>query len=75
MRWTAGDRGNIEDDAGQFGGRRVGMIPLGIGGFIVVALLSMFTGVDFFSMLGGGGGVAGADRGRDHGRQGHRVAG
>jgi predicted metalloprotease len=30
------------------------MIPLGIGGFIVVALLSMFTGVDFFSMLGGG---------------------
>ena len=31
------------------------MIPLGIGGFIVVALLSMFTGVDFFSMLGGGG--------------------
>jgi len=32
------------------------MIPLGIGGFIVVALLSMFTGVDFFSILGGGGG-------------------
>ena len=32
------------------------MIPLGIGGFIVVALLSMFTGVDFFSMLGGGSG-------------------
>jgi uncharacterized protein len=32
------------------------MIPLGIGGFIVVALLSLFTGVDFFSILGGGGG-------------------
>ena len=31
------------------------MIPLGIGGFIVVALLSMFTGVDLFSILGGGG--------------------
>ena len=30
------------------------MVPLGIGGFIVVALLSMFTGIDFFSMLGGG---------------------
>jgi predicted metalloprotease len=34
-----------------------GMIPLGIGGFVVVALLSMFTGVDFFSLLGGGGGA------------------
>jgi predicted metalloprotease len=31
------------------------MIPLGIGGVIVVALLSMFTGVDFFDILGGGG--------------------
>jgi uncharacterized protein len=53
MRWSAGDRGNIEDLRGRSGGRA--MIPLGIGGFIVVALLSMFTGVDFFSMLGGGG--------------------
>src|SRR6185295_2943820 len=55
MRWSAGDRGNIEDMRGRSGGGG-GMIPLGIGGFIVVALLSMFTGVDFFSMLGGGGG-------------------
>jgi predicted metalloprotease len=56
MRWTAGDRGNIDDERGQSGGGRGAMIPLGIGGFIVVALLSMFTGVDFFSILGGGGG-------------------
>ena len=56
MRWTTGDRGNINDMRGKSGGG--GMIPLGIGGFIVVALLSMFTGVDFFSMLGGGGGPA-----------------
>src|SRR3954452_4368510 len=55
MRWSAGDRGNIEDMRGSSGG---GMIPLEIGGFIVVALLSMFTGVDFFSLLGGGGGSA-----------------
>ena len=55
MRWSAGDRGNIQDMRGSSGGRGGGMIPLGIGGFIVVALLSMFTGVDFFSMLGGGG--------------------
>ena len=54
MRWSAGDRSNIEDVRGRSGGRG-GMVPLGIGGFIVVALLSMFTGVDFFSMLGGGG--------------------
>lgn len=55
MRWSAGGRGNIEDRRGASGGRGGGgMIPLGIGGFIIVALLSMFTGVDFFSMLGGG---------------------
>src|SRR5262249_23193543 len=52
MRWTAGNRDNIEDQRGGSGGGR--MIPLGIGGFIIVALLSMYTGVDFFSLLGGG---------------------
>jgi len=52
MRWTSGNRDNIEDLRGRSGGGA--MVPLGIGGFIVVALLSMFTGVDFFSMLGGG---------------------
>jgi len=31
------------------------IIPLGIGGVIIVALLSIFTGVNFFSLLGGGG--------------------
>jgi predicted metalloprotease len=53
MRWSSGDRGNIDDMRGASGG--VGMVPLGIGGFIIVALLSMFTGVNFFSLLGGGG--------------------
>jgi predicted metalloprotease len=53
MRWSSGDRGDIEDLRGGSGG--AGMIPLGIGGFIIVALLSMFTGVNFFSLLGGGG--------------------
>lgn len=52
MRWSAGDRGNIEDMRGRSGGGR--MIPLGIGGFVVVALLSLFTGVNFFDILGGG---------------------
>jgi uncharacterized protein len=54
MRWTPGDRSDVEDMRGSSGGR--GMVPLGIGGFIVIALLSMFTGVNFFSLLGGGGG-------------------
>lgn len=53
MRWSAGDRSNIEDMRGRSGGGG-GMIPLGIGGVIVVALLSMFTGVNFFDILGGG---------------------
>ena len=53
MRWSTGDRDNINDMRGSSGGGGR-MIPLGIGGFIVVALLSMFTGVDFFSILGGG---------------------
>ena len=53
MRWSAGDRGNIQDMRGS-SGRGGGMVPLGIGGFIVVALLSMFTGVNFFDVLGGG---------------------
>ena len=53
MRWSSGDRSNIEDARGRSGGGG-GMIPLGIGGFIVVALLSMFTGVNFFDILGGG---------------------
>ena len=56
MRWSTGDRDNINDMRGSSGGGGARMIPLGIGGFIVVALLSMFTGVDFFSILGGGGG-------------------
>ena len=58
MRWSTGDRSDVEDMRGRSGGG--GMIPLGIGGLIVVALLSYFTGIDFFSMLGGGGGGASA---------------
>jgi uncharacterized protein len=52
MRWSTGDRSNVEDMRGSSGG--YGMVPIGIGGFILLALLSMFTGVNFFSLLGGG---------------------
>ena len=51
MRWKAGNRGNIEDQRARRGVG--GAAPLGIGGLILVAALSYFTGTDFFSLLGG----------------------
>ena len=53
MRWTPGDRGNIDDVRGRSAGVRA--VPMGIGGVLVLLLLSWFTGVDFLSLLGGGG--------------------
>ena len=52
MRWTRGDRGNIEDRRGS--SMRMGAMPLGIGGILLLLVLSWFTGVDFLSLLGGG---------------------
>ena len=55
MRWTPGDRGNIEDLRGRSGvGMKAG--GLGIGGVLVLLLLSWATGVDFSSLAGSGGG-------------------
>ncbi len=57
MRWTPGNRGNIEDVRGRTGmGMRMGA-PMGIGGLLVILLLSWITGVDFSALLGGGGGA------------------
>jgi predicted metalloprotease len=53
MRWTPGDRSNVEDRRGMSG---VGVGGLGIGGLLVLLLLSWFTGVDFLSLFGGAGG-------------------
>ena len=53
MRWSSGDRRNIDDMRGGGGG--FGMVPLGIGGFLLLAVLSAFTGINFFSLLGSGG--------------------
>jgi predicted metalloprotease len=53
MRWTRGDRGNIEDLRGRSGG---GMgIPLGIGGVLILLVGSWLTGVNLFDVVGGGG--------------------
>jgi uncharacterized protein len=51
MRWTPGDRSNIEDLRGRSGfGMKAG--GLGVGGLLVMLLLSWATGVDFTSLAG-----------------------
>jgi uncharacterized protein len=57
MRWSAGDRSNIEDDRGRSG---IGGIPIGIGGFVVLLLLSWATGTDFLSLFTNGGSPGGS---------------
>lgn len=58
MRWTPGNRGNIEDYRGRSGmGMRAA--PLGIGGLLLMLLLSWLTGVDILSLVGGGGSTGG----------------
>ncbi|HSJ76340.1 MAG TPA: neutral zinc metallopeptidase [Gemmatimonadales bacterium] len=60
MRWTPGaDRGNVEDRRGQCGGRGFGLPVgrLGIGGFLVLLVLSLIFKNNFFALLGGGGGA------------------
>jgi predicted metalloprotease len=54
MRWTAGPRSaNLEDRRGQ---RMGGALPkMGIGGFLLLAILSFVFKTDLFSLLGGGG--------------------
>jgi predicted metalloprotease len=52
MEWSPGDRSNIDDERGRSGGRAV---PLGIGGVVIVALLSWATGTNLFSLLGSDG--------------------
>lgn len=54
MKWTPGDRGNIDDMRGRSGiGMKAG--GLGIGGLLVVLILSWATGIDFLSLVGTGG--------------------
>jgi uncharacterized protein len=51
MRWTPSGRGNIDDLRGSSGGG-MGRIPMGIGGVLVLLVLSWFTGIDFLSLVG-----------------------
>lgn len=51
MQWTPGDRSNIEDDRVR-PGMGVGRgVPIGIGGLLVLLLLSWATGTNFLSLL------------------------
>jgi uncharacterized protein len=58
MRWTPGDRSNIDDARGRstFGGLGGG-IPLSLGGILLLLLISWATGTNFLSLLTGGGDV------------------
>ncbi len=50
MRWTRGDRSNVEDMRGSSGiGLRAG--GLGLGGLVIVLVLSWFTGIDVLSLI------------------------
>jgi len=48
MRWSPGDRSNIDDMRGRTGGR---VATVGIGGLLLVLALSWLTGTDLFSLL------------------------
>ena len=58
MRWTPGDRSNIEDMRGRSGGRAMGAGGLGVGGLLLLLVLSWATGIDLTSIVGGGGSSA-----------------
>ena len=55
MQWTPGNRDNIEDRRG-IGGTGIGGMHVGLGGLVVLMLLSWATGTNFLSLLGTGGG-------------------
>ena len=51
MRWTTGDRSNVQDLRGGGGGMG---IPLGIGGVLVLLVGSWLTGINLFNVVGSG---------------------
>jgi uncharacterized protein len=51
MRWSPGDRSNIDDYRGRSGGGLRTGVPIGLGGLVVLLALSWATGTDFLSMV------------------------
>jgi uncharacterized protein len=64
MKWTpGGTSGDIEDrrdEGGGGGGFQFGGMHLGIGGALILLVLSLIFHQNFFALLGGGGGGTGA---------------
>ena len=62
MKWTRGGRSeNLEDRRGEsaaYGGGRGPGLKLGLGGFLLLAVLSIVFKKDFFALVGGGGALA-----------------
>jgi uncharacterized protein len=56
MKWTPGNRENVEDVRGRTGGG-LRMGGLGLGGVLLLLVLSWATGVDFLSLVGPEGGA------------------
>jgi len=52
MRWTAGDRSNIDDERARPGLGVGGGVSIGLGGLVLLLVLSWATGTDFFSLIG-----------------------
>jgi predicted metalloprotease len=61
MRWTPGNRSNVEDYRGRSAVGRA--MPFGIGGVLLLAVLSWATGTDFLSLLSSGDGTSYSDPG------------
>jgi len=58
MRWTPGNESSdIEDRRGDSGGAGIGGIHLGIGGTVIVLVLSLIFHRNLFTLLGDGGGA------------------
>lgn len=70
MRWTPGGRSrDLEDRRAETGGRMLRRgAPIGIGGLLLLLALSMLTGTDFLSLIGGPGQVMVPEQGAQPGR-------
>ena len=61
MRWTPGGRSdNLEDRRGASSGGFGGGRGLGLGGIVILLVLSLIFKQDFLSLVGGAGGASGA---------------
>jgi len=56
MRWTPGGRSDDLEDRRDEGGGGIGGMHIGIGGFVILLILSVVFKRDFFTLVGAGGG-------------------